>query len=149
MPERGIQVPATVEREDEQLERPFVWTRFPFPDGTQRLEHAPFVGEDDAELVGEGRSWPPGVPHRVERPPKDLPGELVEVDKAGKIVRSIGGTDPAIRMGWTSGFAQLPNGNLMINDYTGRRLIEVDAKGKMVAQWRTGSRTIASVDVVK
>lgn len=77
------------------------------------------------------------------------PGELVEVDKAGSIVRSIGGKDPAIRMGWTSGFAQLPNGNLMINDYTGRRLIEVDAKGKMVAQWRTGSRTIASVDVVK
>jgi len=77
------------------------------------------------------------------------PGELVEVDPAGKIVRSIGGTDPAIRMGWTSGFTQLPNGNLLINDYTGRRLIEVDGKGKMVAQWRTGSRTIASVDFVR
>ena len=77
------------------------------------------------------------------------PGEVVEVDPAGKMVRSIGGTDPAIQMSWTSGFTMLPEGGMLINDYTGRRLIEVDAKGKMVAQWRTGSRTIASVDLVK
>jgi hypothetical protein len=77
------------------------------------------------------------------------PGELVEVDRAGKIVRSIGGTDPAIQMGWTSGFALLPDGGTLINDYTGRRIIEVDAKGKVVNQWRTGSRTIASIDVVQ
>ena len=77
------------------------------------------------------------------------PGELVEVDRAGKIVRSIGGTDPAIKMGWTSGFALLPDGNVLINDYTGRRIIEVDSKGKVVNQWRTGSRTIASIDVVR
>jgi len=71
------------------------------------------------------------------------------VDRAGKIVRSIGGTDPAIKMGWTSGFALLPDGNVLINDYTGRRIIEVDSKGKVVNQWRTGSRTIASIDVVR
>jgi acetyl esterase/lipase len=77
------------------------------------------------------------------------PGELVEVDGSGKIVRSIGGTDPAIQMGWASGFAMLPEGGVLINDYTGRRIIEVDAKGKVVSQWRTGSRTIASIDVVQ
>ncbi len=77
------------------------------------------------------------------------PGELVEVDAAGKIVRSIGGTDPAIQMGWASGFTLLPDGNVLINDYTGRRIIEVDAKGKVVNQWRTGSRTIASIDLVR
>jgi len=77
------------------------------------------------------------------------PGELVEVDRSGKIVRSIGGTDPAIQMGWTSGFAFLPEGGMLINDYTGRRIIEIDAKGKLVNQWRTGSRTIASIDLVQ
>ena len=77
------------------------------------------------------------------------PGELVEVDRAGKVVRSIGGAAPAIQMGWASGFAFLPDGNVLINDYTGRRIIEVDPKGKVVNQWRTGSRTIASIDVVR
>ena len=77
------------------------------------------------------------------------PGELVEVDRPGKIVRAIGGTNPAIQMGWSSGFALLPDGGMLINDYTGRRIIEVDAKGKVVNQWRTGSRTIASIDLVR
>ncbi|MEO8592334.1 MAG: alpha/beta hydrolase fold domain-containing protein [Candidatus Solibacter sp.] len=77
------------------------------------------------------------------------PGEIVEVDRSGKIVRSIGGTDPAIRMGWASGFTLLPEGGMLINDYTGRRIIEVDGKGKVVQQWRTGSRTIASIDLVR
>jgi acetyl esterase/lipase len=77
------------------------------------------------------------------------PGELVEVDRAGKIVRSIGGTDPAIQMGWASGFALLPDGGAIVNDYTGRRIIEVDAKGKLLNEWRTGSRTIASIDLVR
>jgi acetyl esterase/lipase len=77
------------------------------------------------------------------------PGELVEVDRAGKIVRSIGGTSNEIRMGWTSGFAQLPGGNLLLADYTGRRLLEVDPKGKVVHELRTGPRTVASVDVAQ
>lgn len=77
------------------------------------------------------------------------PGELVEVDPSGRIVRSIGGTDPAVQMGWTSGFTFLPQGGMLMNDYTGRRIIEVDAKGKVVAEWRTGSRTIASIDLVR
>jgi acetyl esterase/lipase len=76
------------------------------------------------------------------------PGELVEVDHAGKIVRSVGGLQTAIRMGWVSGFAMLPSGSILVNDYTGRRIIEVDSKGKVTNQWRTGSRTIASIDLV-
>jgi sugar lactone lactonase YvrE len=77
------------------------------------------------------------------------PGELVEVDRSGKVVRSIGGENPALRIGWTSGFALLPEGGMLIADYTGRRIIEIDAKGKVLNQWRTGSRTIASIDLVK
>jgi sugar lactone lactonase YvrE len=77
------------------------------------------------------------------------PGELVEVERSGKVVRSIGGTNPAIRLGWVSGFAFLPEGGLLIADYTGRRIIEVDTKGRIVNQWRTGSRTIASIDLVR
>lgn len=77
------------------------------------------------------------------------PGELVEVDRSGKTIRSIGGENAAIQMGWTSGFVFLPEGGMLIADYTGRRIIEVDAKGKVVNQWRTGSRTIASIDLVK
>jgi hypothetical protein len=77
------------------------------------------------------------------------PGELVEVDRSGKIVHSIGGKDPAIQLGWVSGFSFLPEGDILINDYTGRRIIEVDAKSTVVHQWRTGSRTIASMDIVQ
>lgn len=76
------------------------------------------------------------------------PGELVEVDRSGKIVRSIGGADPAIQMGWVSGFVPLPDGGVLLNDYTGRRILEVNGKGKVVNEWRTGSRTIASIDLV-
>ncbi len=71
------------------------------------------------------------------------------MDRSEKIVRSIGGKDPAIQLGWASGFSFLPEGDILINDYTGRRIIEVDAKGKVVNQWRTGSRTIASIDIVQ
>jgi hypothetical protein len=77
------------------------------------------------------------------------PGEIVEVNERGEIVRSIGGKKLDIQMGWASGFAELPGGNLLISDYTGRRLIEVDAKGKVVNELRTGARTIASLDVIR
>jgi acetyl esterase/lipase len=77
------------------------------------------------------------------------PGELVEVNPAGQIVRSIGGDHKDIKMSWTSGFALLPDGGILLNDYTGRRLIEVDAKGKVVNEMRTGSRTIATVELIE
>ena len=77
------------------------------------------------------------------------PGEIVEVDPAGKVVRSIAGKSLAIQFGWASGFAFLPNGNILISDYTGRRLVEVDKMGAVVNQLRMGHRTVASVAVVQ
>ena len=76
------------------------------------------------------------------------PGEIVEVDKSGRIVRSVGGDKPDIRFGWASGLAVLPDGGLIVNDYTGRRIIEVDKQGKLLHEWRTGSRTVASIALV-
>ncbi|MBK5295426.1 MAG: alpha/beta hydrolase fold domain-containing protein [Acidobacteriia bacterium] len=77
------------------------------------------------------------------------PGEVMEVDASGKVVRSIGGTKMDIQFGWASGMSPLANGNLLINDYTGRRIVEVDGKGKLVHEWRTGPRTIASIDAIQ
>ncbi len=76
------------------------------------------------------------------------PGEIVEVDPGGKVVRSIAGARPDIQLGWTSGFVQLPGGGLLLADYTGRRLVELDAAGKVVNELPTGSRTIASVELI-
>lgn len=77
------------------------------------------------------------------------PGEIVEVDKSGKIVRSVAGTNMDVQFGWASGFTVFPDGNLLIADYTGRRLVEVNKAGKVVNELRTGPRTVASVDIVK
>jgi len=64
------------------------------------------------------------------------------------VVRSIAGVKMDIRFGWASGFAFFPNGHVLISDYTGRRLVEVDpASGQIVNELRTGSRTVASVAV--
>ncbi|MCC6539291.1 MAG: alpha/beta hydrolase fold domain-containing protein [Bryobacterales bacterium] len=80
--------------------------------------------------------------------PLNEPGEVVEVDPAGKVVRSIAGDKMDIRMVWASGLAQLPNGNLLINDYLGRRMMEVDSKGNIVHQLKTGARMFASIRVI-
>jgi acetyl esterase/lipase len=77
------------------------------------------------------------------------PGEIVEVDRTGKVVRSIAGAKMDIQFGWASGFCPLPDGGLLIADYTGRRIVEVDAKGKLIHELRTGPRTIASLDIVR
>ncbi|MGH9428689.1 MAG: hypothetical protein ACRD2L_20555, partial [Terriglobia bacterium] len=76
------------------------------------------------------------------------PGEVVEVDKAGSIVRSIGGNKMDLRLGWVSGTQPLPNGGLLLSDYTGRRLLEIDASGKVVHSFNTGSRAFASVSLL-
>jgi acetyl esterase/lipase len=76
------------------------------------------------------------------------PGEVVEVDRAGKIVRSIAGAKMDIQFGWASGFDVLPDGGLLIADYTGRRIVEVNADGKIIHELRTGPRTIASLAVI-
>ena len=77
------------------------------------------------------------------------PGEIIEVAPDGKVIRSIGGANLDIKMGWASGFVELPGGNLLISDYTGRRLLEVDPKGKVVNELRTGPRTVASVEYIR
>lgn len=77
------------------------------------------------------------------------PGEIVEVNKAGQVVRSIAGSKMDLQFGWASGMAVFPNGNLLISDYTGRRVLEVDTKGKIVNELRMRERTIASLDIVR
>lgn len=76
------------------------------------------------------------------------PGEAVEVDKSGKIVRSFGGNQMKMRMGWISGTEVVPGGGFLLDDYTGRRIVEVNANGDVVAEWKTGARTIASIALV-
>nr|MDQ2899171.1 PQQ-like beta-propeller repeat protein [Acidobacteriota bacterium] len=76
------------------------------------------------------------------------PGEIVEVSRDGKVARSIAGANPGIQFGWASGFALLPDGGMIVSDYAGRRLVELDKAGKVVNELRTGPRTIASVDIV-
>ncbi len=75
------------------------------------------------------------------------PGEIVEVAPSGAIVKSFGGDKMDLRMGWCSGLQPLPDGGVLLSDYTGRRLIELDAQGRVVNQLRTGSRTVASVSM--
>ena len=41
------------------------------------------------------------------------------------------------------------NYNIIVNDYTGRRMVEVDQQGNVVHEMRTGSRTMASIAVVE
>lgn len=76
------------------------------------------------------------------------PGEILEVNPAGQVVRSIGGSKMDIQMGWPSGHDMFPNGNLLVSDYTGRRLLEIDSQGLVVNQLRIGPRTVASLAVV-
>ena len=77
------------------------------------------------------------------------PGEVLIVNPRGVVVRSIGGTKNDIKMGWASGLAQFANGNLLISDYTGRRLLEVDPAGVMVNELRMGPRTVASLAIIE
>jgi hypothetical protein len=73
------------------------------------------------------------------------PGELVEVDRAGKIVRSIAGEKNDIRMIWASGFDPLPNGNILLNDYLGHRIVEIGKDGQVIHELRLPGRNIASI----
>jgi hypothetical protein len=77
------------------------------------------------------------------------PGEVVEVDGAGKVVRSVAGAKDDLKMSWASGTQQLPGGGLLISDYTGKRLLEVDSAGKLVHELPTGNWGIASVSLVR
>ncbi len=76
------------------------------------------------------------------------PGEVVEVNQAGKIVRSIGGAESPLRLSWIAGMAILPNGGLMLADFTSRRVLEVDAAGRLVSQLRDIPWSVASIAVI-
>ncbi len=74
------------------------------------------------------------------------PGEVVEVNPQGQVVRSMG-KDGKLKMAWTSGMALAADGHLFLSDYSARRLIEVDAEGKVVNEMREIPYAIASLDV--
>jgi hypothetical protein len=77
----------------------------------------------------------------------EVPGQVVEINPAGEIVRSVGGADGDIRMAWCSGVQPLQGGGFMVSDYQGRRILEFNADWELVNEWRTGSRTVASLSV--
>lgn len=76
------------------------------------------------------------------------PGEVIEVDKSGNIVRSVGGSKSDLRFGWIAGIDVLPSGGIMIADFTSRRVVEVDAAGKLVHELRDLPWSIASIAVM-
>jgi acetyl esterase/lipase len=76
------------------------------------------------------------------------PGELVEVDKAGKTVRTIAGNKLDLRFGWVTGTQPLPDGGLIVADYTGKRLVELDSSGRVVHELRNPVWNIASISLV-
>lgn len=77
------------------------------------------------------------------------PGEIAEISPSGAVVRSVAGSKMDIQFGWASGFCPLPDGGLIVSDYTGRRIVEMDAKGNVVHELRTGPRTVASLDLIR
>jgi acetyl esterase/lipase len=76
------------------------------------------------------------------------PGEVAEVDHSGKVVRSIGGEHMDIRLGWVTGIEPTPDGGVLIADYLGRRIIEVNREGRVQNQWSSGPRDMASLSLV-
>jgi len=76
------------------------------------------------------------------------PGEVAEVDRSGKILRSIGGDHMDIRLGWVTGIEPTPDGGLLVADYLGRRIIEVSPEWHVRHEWSTGPRDIASISLV-
>jgi hypothetical protein len=76
------------------------------------------------------------------------PGEVIEVDRKGNRVRSIGGPDGRLRFGWIAGVALLPSGGMMIADFTSHRVVEVDAAGNLVHEIRELPWAIASIAVM-
>lgn len=76
------------------------------------------------------------------------PGEVRKVGADGKTVTVFGGMNNAARMAWTSGFAPLPEGGLLVSDYMGGRIVEFDAAGRIVHQMKNLSWAMTSVGVL-
>lgn len=73
------------------------------------------------------------------------PGEVRRVDASGKTVAVFAGSDSDARMAWTSGFAQTPEGGLIVSDYMATRLVEFDAQGKILHQLNNIPWSVTSV----
>jgi acetyl esterase/lipase len=111
------------------------------------------AGEIVWSYTGEG--GPKRRPYKGVRLPNGntlitltLPGELIEVTPAGKIVRSAAGEKNDIRMIWASGFDLMPDGNILLNDYLGHRIVELNREGAVVHEVRLPGRNIASIALV-
>jgi len=76
------------------------------------------------------------------------PGELVEVNREGKVVRSIGRNKSDLRLAWTTGVELLPGGGMIVVDYTGRRMIELNSSGRVTHELPLGSKNVASIALV-
>lgn len=99
-------------------------------------------------------------PHRMPAYAKPLPdggmllglagpGEVRRVDASGKTVMTYAGMNDAIRMAWTSGFDETPEGGLIVSDYQGSRIVEFDKKGAVVAQLKNIPWAVTSVALMK
>lgn len=76
------------------------------------------------------------------------PGEVRRLDANGRILANFAGTDKA-RMAWTSGFAETPEGGLIVSDYMGSRIVEFDNAGNVLHQLRNIPWSVTSVALVK
>ena len=76
------------------------------------------------------------------------PGEVRKVSADGKTLVVFGGANDAARTSWTSGFAPLADGGLMVVDYQAGRILEFDAAGKIVHQMKNLSWAMTSVGVM-
>jgi hypothetical protein len=76
------------------------------------------------------------------------PGEVRKLGADGKTLVVFGGANDAARTAWTSGFAPLAGGGLMVVDYQAGRILEFDAAGKIVHQMKNLSWAMTSVGVM-
>jgi len=77
------------------------------------------------------------------------PGEVRRVDASGKTVVTYAGANDAARMAWTSGFTETPEGGLIVSDYMGSRIVEFDAKGKVLHQLKNFPWSVTSISLMK
>ncbi len=76
------------------------------------------------------------------------PGEVRRVDANGAVVATFAGMNDAARMAWTSGFVETPEGGLIVSDYQGGRIVEFDAKGRIVHQLRNFPWSVTSIGLL-
>ncbi len=77
------------------------------------------------------------------------PGEVRRVDASGKTLMTYAGMTDTIRMAWTSGFTETPEGGLIVSDYQGSRIVEFDAKGNVLFQLKNLPWAVTSVALMK